>query len=172
MTHRSQGGKDLLGHFFHLPAIAGLLSAKVGLYSNIWSSLVWTDSSNRAPTTPHGILIPQDHWSQSSENVLRFALNFFPLLNFIPLILLITPQATLNNIPSSFMLTFPPILVGREIGEYKNVFLAWLTVPSIKWRIEMFWIIAKMLGRQCVADEKGFPLPKNSSDNQWQAFWV
>lgn len=33
-------GKDLLGHFFRLPAIAGLLSAKVGLYSNIWSSLV------------------------------------------------------------------------------------------------------------------------------------
>ena len=28
-----------------------------------------------------------------------------------------------------------------------------------------------MLGRQCVADEKGFSrLPKNSSDNQWQVF--
>ena len=28
-----------------------------------------------------------------------------------------------------------------------------------------------MLGRPCVADEKGFSrLPKNSSDNQWQVF--
>lgn len=61
-----------------------------------------------------------------------FALNF-PLLNFIPLILLITPQATLNNIPSTRRLTSPPVLVGsRRRGDAKLCLLGLAHGPKHK----------------------------------------
>jgi hypothetical protein len=70
MTHRSQDGKDPWSHFFHPAAIEVLLSAKVELYSNIsfWSGLNFVKEKGLPRVSP-GILIPQNHWFQSLENV-------------------------------------------------------------------------------------------------------